>query len=366
MKPIKVVFQPRIQNFLADAGGGLKRQVLKTKEFLEKDGCEVTISLKHKEDLSRFDVVHLFSPDTYFQAINTKRFGIPVALSTIYWVDRYPDRDFFSRIKQQLLFPWRGFKAATDTLQFKSSRRELFRQRIADLRIDALTQHKLVLKVADIWLPNGQEEYQKIVANTGIEKESNVIPNAIDEGLLHIEETKVPVPPGDYALCVAAITPRKNQLKLIQIADEFGINLVLAGSFRKGLDGYFEECANIANSNVFFTGELNDQQLAYLYRRARIHVLPSIYETPGLSSLEAALFGCPVVTTSIGAVREYFGDNAFYCNPYDYASIKEAVAKAWRAPKNELFSQYVREHYTWEVASRMTLAVYRKLLAQRE
>jgi glycosyltransferase involved in cell wall biosynthesis len=362
---MRVLFQPRIQNFLAPAGGGLKRQVLKTREFLEKTGVEVTMSLKHDENLADYDVVHLFSPDTYFQALNSKKYRTPVALSTIYWIDSYPGQSGLSYLKSKVMLPWRVAKVALASGQQGEAGRDLKRQRIADFTIDALTQHREVLNAADVWLPNGIEEYRQIVSNTGLEKEYRVIPNAIDEELLTMEETPVTVPGGDFALCVAAITPRKNQLQLIRIANELGIGLVLAGSYRIDHDSYFVQCQAAAMSNTVFAGELSDSQLAYLYRRARIHVLPSIYETPGLSSLEAALFGCPIATTGIGAVHEYFGDEAFYCDPYDYESIKSSVAAAWGAPRNETLKNRVLTEYTWSNVARMTADAYKMLLEHR-
>ncbi len=359
---MKVLFQPRIQNFLATAGGGLKRQVQKTKEFLEKEGVEVTISLRHDENLSRYDLVHLFSPDVYYQALNTRKHRTPVVLSTIYWVDQYKSAKLKSRIKSNILLPGRIMKAALASCKQGEYGRELFRQHVADLTIDGLRQHLAVLESADVWLPNGIDEYNKIVANTGLNKNYRVIPNAVDEGLIYMEETPVNLPDGEFALCVAAITPRKNQLKLIQIANEMGINLVLAGSYRKGVDGYFEQCQQAARSNTVFLGELSDSQLVYVYRRAKIHVLASIYETPGLSSLEAALFGCPIVSTSIGAVYEYFGDEALYCDPYDYDTIRDSVASAWAAPRNETLKARVLNNYTWKTVAEMTLTAYRELL----
>lgn len=359
---MRVLFQPRIQNFLDPAGGGLKRQVVKTAEFLKSLGVHVSLSLKHDENLDCFDIVHIFSPDTYLQAINAGRYRTPVVLSTIYWIDRYPAAGTLSGIRSKILLPARVAKLALSSCRRRQGRWDLFRQGLADLAVDPLTQHRTVLKAADFWLPNGLEEYRKIVSNTGVDRPFRIIPNAVDQGLLCIEERPVPVPEGDFALCVAAISPRKNQLELIRICRELGISLVLAGSCRIDAAGYFDQCRQAAGPRTVFAGELCDAQLAYLYRRARIHVLPSVYETPGLSSLEAALFGCPIVTTSIGAVYEYFGDEAFYCDPRQRASITEAVLQAWNAPRNELLRERVLTSYTWQTVARMTLAVYQELL----
>ena len=48
-------------------------------------------------------------------------------------------------------------------------------------------------------------------------------------------------------------------------------------------------------------------------------------ETPGLSSLEAAAMGKNIVVTTKGDTYDYFEDYAFYCEPDDIESIKNAL-----------------------------------------
>ena len=92
-------------------------------------------------------------------------------------------------------------------------------------------------------------------------------------------------------------------------------------------------------------------------------MLPSWRETPGLVSLEAAAVGCPVVTTSVGSTREYFGAEALYCDPWSRASIRKAVASAIRGPGSESLRLRVRRDFTWLRAAEATLRAYRLVLA---
>ncbi|MBK7308934.1 MAG: glycosyltransferase [Chitinophagaceae bacterium] len=55
-----------------------------------------------------------------------------------------------------------------------------------------------------------------------------------------------------------------------------------------------------AAGNIVFAGRLTQTALANYYARARVHVLPSWFETCGLSSLEAAAMGCNIVITARG------------------------------------------------------------------
>jgi len=83
------------------------------------------------------------------------------------------------------------------------------------------------------------------------------------------------------------------------------------------------------------------------FSAAKVHALPSWFELPGLVSLEAAWFGCNVVGTEFGTLRDYLGNAAFYCNPGDPSSIKTAVMAAYEAPKDPTLRSLAGE-FTWE------------------
>ena len=100
------------------------------------------------------------------------------------------------------------------------------------------------------------------------------------------------------------------------------------------------------------------------YRKAKVHVLASWHETCGLSSLEAAAMGCNIVITEKGFTREYFGDDAFYCNPAHPESIFNAVEKAAQSDCQEHLQQKILQHYTWQKAAASTLTAYQQSLSQ--
>ena len=89
-----------------------------------------------------------------------------------------------------------------------------------------------------------------------------------------------------------------------------------------------------------------------------MHVLPSWFETTGLSSLESAASGCNIVITDKGDTAEYFGQYAYYCDPASADSILEAVTKAAAAPVNKALSELITSKYTWQQAARQTAASY--------
>jgi glycosyltransferase involved in cell wall biosynthesis len=113
---------------------------------------------------------------------------------------------------------------------------------------------------------------------------------------------------------------------------------------------------------VHFIGSVPPEELPGIYRLAAVHALPSWRETPGLASLEAAAAGCRIVTTGIGSARDYFGEDAWYCDPPDRASIRTAVVGALAAQPSSRLRRRVLADYTWDAAARATLEAYQAAL----
>jgi len=125
---------------------------------------------------------------------------------------------------------------------------------------------------------------------------------------------------------------------------------------------YYRRCRNIAAKNIIFLDHLSQKELVQYYQKAKVHILPSWFETCGLSTLEAAAMGCNVVITDKGFTREYFEDFAFYCDPSSPASILEAVENAASSPARQGLQEKILNCYTWKKAARETLKAYQKIL----
>src|SRR5262249_12322922 len=73
--------------------------------------------------------------------------------------------------------------------------------------------------------------------------------------------------------------------------------------------------------------DLSADVLADWMARASIYALPVRYEPFGLSILEAALAGCPLVLGAIDSMREVWGDAASYVPPGDAEALRAALAE---------------------------------------
>lgn len=71
--------------------------------------------------------------------------------------------------------------------------------------------------------------------------------------------------------------------------------------------------------------DVNDDELAELYQRARAFIYPSLYEGFGLPILEAFQNNCPVVCSNTSSFPEVGGDATLYFNPTNTDEMTEAI-----------------------------------------
>jgi glycosyltransferase involved in cell wall biosynthesis len=217
-----------------------------------------------------------------------------------------------------------------------------------------------IIKKARLILPNSASEYSRIKELYGCNTNFQVVPNAVDGDLFRFNNQVEKDP--NLVLCIARIEGIKNQANLIRAMNNTRFRLILIGATAPGQVSYYQMCRNLAASNIYFIDHMPQEQLVAYYQKAKVHVLPSWFETTGLSSLEAASMGCNLVITDKGDTREYFGSHAVYCNPESPESILSAVEKASSLPCDEKLQMKISTQYTWQLASHHTSAGYRKII----
>ena len=349
------------RNSIESLSGGDKIQILNTKSALERLGITVTISNVPVPDLSGINIVHVFNPSqiSTVPLRAARAAGIPVVVSTIHWDMREyyramftVNRAFFSIKPPQYL---RHYAVS----QFKA----LLYNYIWNPRI--LRTLREVFHYADLLLPNSNAEAELLIRDFGTAKERIVpVVNGFDAAIAKnatAGQFKKEHNLGDFILCAGRIEYRKNQLALIEALMDEPYPLVFIG--RPFDPGYMALCTTLGKrrGKTLFIDHMDQQQLFNAYRDARVHALVSWYETPGLSSLEAGSVGTNLVVTRGGCTKEYFGENAYYCEPNDLASIKNAVRQAWDKPKSDSLSKHITTAYTWNEAGRQTLTAYQQV-----
>ena len=69
-----------------------------------------------------------------------------------------------------------------------------------------------------------------------------------------------------------------------------------------------------------------------------------------------------VVVTKKGDTEDYFKKFAFYCEPDDLLSIKDAVVKAFNSSFDNNFLERIRDNYKWEDTARQTFQGYQSII----
>jgi glycosyltransferase involved in cell wall biosynthesis len=113
------------------------------------------------------------------------------------------------------------------------------------------------------------------------------------------------------------------------------VGLVVAGSRRSTVyaDALERRARALRVRDVWFTGRVDDHELATLYRCAAVHVSASEHEGLGVPALEAMSFGVPVVVRDAGALRDTVGDAALVLPTSSGPSMfAEAIARVLDDP----------------------------------
>lgn len=366
---MKVLFQSR--KTLFSAPGGDTTQILKTKEYLEKLGVSVDISLELTPDLTGYDIVHVFNlmrpQELYLQVQNAYKQGKQIALSTIYG----PYEEYEKKARGGMLQTLNKLLTITQIEYLKVIARAVLNLEfnkgtlIYLLNGHKRLQRKIVKKVG-VFLPNSHSEMQRVVNDFGIQDYKYVaVANAVDINKFNYDKVEVSeelLKYQDCVLCVSRIEGRKNQLNIIRACKDLPYKFVFIGKAGANFKKYLEQCRTEANDNTHFLGQIEHEKLPQFYKLAKVHILASWMETPGLSSLEAGVMNTNIVVTKKGDPEDYFGDYAYYCEPDDIESIKNAVIQAFNDPIKEDLRQHIIDNYKWEDTAAQTLDGYRMIL----
>jgi glycosyltransferase involved in cell wall biosynthesis len=177
------------------------------------------------------------------------------------------------------------------------------------------------------------------------------------------------VPP--YILNVSSIWPYKNQMKLVEAyaslvqTHHIPHQLVLVGAGDE--PRYVAEVHRTVNAlgleaRVRFTGYLPHSEIVPLYYGADVFVYPSLFETFGLTLLEAMACGTPVISSDRSSLPEILGDGGLLVNPEEASEIADAMLRVISDTKlrSELVRRGARrvDDFSWEKTAIQTRDAY--------
>jgi len=329
--------------------GGPRVQALQTKSELEKLGVNVSL-FNPWENFSpdKTDLVHLFSANlgTFHLARVLNAFSFPFVTSSIFFSQHSPGfikravalNNFLKKMRQGL---WTDY---------------VFTQQICQWASEVM--------------PNTTDESRLLSEGLSIPKEKiTIIPNGVEPrfefGDPALFKKKYGV--DKFILNVGHIGPvRKNVLNLIRALKGIDYPAVIIGKITKGK--YAEQCLHEAkqNKNITIIEGLdnNSEMLLSAYAACDVFVLPSLFETPGIAALEAALAGAKIAITPYGGTKDYFGSMAVYTDPKSVESIRRGITDSVNQPKNPALKEHIKKEYLWSCVAEKTLKVYKKVLGK--
>lgn len=363
---MKILYLAR-ESLFVDPGGDTV-QIVKTADALRGDfDCEIEIHCGHpKTSCDEFDLIHCFNLCDANEFCSLGNYvSRKIILSPIY-VDYSVYESSVRRGVRGVLvkFGGRDFgEYAKNLVKFA-----LRRDRYIDWRYVLLGHRRAVKKMLNdsvIVLPNSKSEADRIRSDYGEKFIWRRIVNAVDSDIFDFENVVPDERFNGGVVCVGRVEGRKGQLDLIRALHGTEYKLFIVGNPARNDPSYYRACRSAAGANVSFIPFCDQKKLAPMLKAARVHVLPSWFETTGLVSLEAAAMGCSVVVSHMGDTEEYFSDFAEFCSPGDLNSIREAVNRAYARDDGDRVAKLVTEKYTWKLAAQETYAAYEYALGHR-
>lgn len=322
--------------------GGGEVQLAKTKEALEHQGVEIILFNPWSRSQD-FDVLHVFGSTYELSSLVqvAKGLAMPVVVSVI---------AFSAKPSWQ----WRLWKHIDHLLPLPTTYR--LRQSIYD------NANRLVVA--------SKAESEQLRQGFRIDAQKfRRVPHGIERNRF---EQAAPAPfirkygLKDFVLQVSRVNCLKGQSRLIRALEGTGIPLVFLGPLDpadpKGAAEFRELVEN--NEQVHYLGTLNhdDPLLASAYAAARVHALPSIVESFGLVTLEAAASGAAVVSGKYPTLHEYLGERILYLDPSSISSIRDTTLKAYEAGPPPGLRHYVLDSFSWGNTAKRLVEVYKELV----
>ena len=177
----------------------------------------------------------------------------------------------------------------------------------------------------------------------------------------------------DFILTVGRLEPRKNFSNLIRAysnlrqKDKHYPKLVIVGAKDFGTEEVMR-CIKTygVEQEVIHLENVSNENLAHLYRAARLFVFPSFAEGFGIPLVEAMACGCPIASSGTTAMKEVISDGCgVLFEPRDPDSIQAAMDRIIQNPEDAqrlVAAGYLAvTQFTWSRGAKVLLDVFDQL-----
>ena len=327
--------------------GGPTYKILMLKKHLEKFNIKVDLFNQWEPDsVKNYDMVHIFNAHS-----GVYHFAKSLTLNNIKYI---VNPIFFSKHSNYKIRLY---------LYLLSKISSFINGTFSEISIV-----KEVCKNAELIMPNTTEEENIIKNGLGLyNSRYSTFYNGVEKRFFHSDPSlfikKYNIK--NFILHVGHIgAKRKNTLRLLKALKTIHYPTVIIGNVLNNNEG--QKCLKLIkdNSNILFLNwiEHSDPLLESAYAASKVFVLPSLYETPGRSALEAGLAKSNVVITPFGGTKEYFSSYATYVNPYSIKQIQASIINSINSNKSDNLSIHIKENFLWETIAKKLKTEYENLL----
>lgn len=299
-----------------------------------------------KEEIKHFDVIHMHNYRTFQNIIvhhYAKKCGIPYVLQAHGDLPRMIEKQRLKKL-YDLVFGYGILRDATKVIALTKTMVEQYKQM-------GVNENRIAI------IPNGVDlfEYNNLPEEGGFRKKYSII----DDEKIILYLGRIHKGKGIDLLVKAFVD-------LIKELDD--AKLVITGpddGFLSTLKGQIEDL-KIAD-RILLTGPLFGREKLEAYVDADVYVLPSIYETFGVTVLEACACGTPVIVTDRCGIADFVGGNVGYVVEYDKDKLRDSIFKILsdeelRRRLGEQGKRLVREECGWDGIVRKVEGIYKNIV----
>lgn len=231
---------------------------------------------------------------------------------------------------------------------------------------------RYAMNAASILLPVS-ENLMGHIKTYGINNKYYVVPNTVDTGVF------TPLPSDEIVkkdlkriLLVARLVPVKGIPYLLQALSrlkikrqDFKLDIIGDGM---NINEYQELTKSLEIEDVVeFHGVKNRVEVAEYIRNCDFYVQPSLYETFGVTYIEAMACGKPVIATNVGGVSEIINEkNGILIPPEDIEAIYKAMEYMldnYSKYSSDIISQSAKKRFGYKTVGKKLDNIYRELLS---
>lgn len=119
-------------------------------------------------------------------------------------------------------------------------------------------------------------------------------------------------------------------IKKVEEKNNLKINLILVGSKKNGYNDVLRLIDKLnLSKQIKILGYVSNEEMCYLYSKARAMVMPTFFGPTNIPPLEAMSMGCPVAVSNIYGMPEQIGKAGLTFDPKNIEEIANVLKTLW-------------------------------------